>query len=115
MRTGLVLLYWADRLDGVVCTARGDVVAALDVALGHRATSFALELAEPPRIDAAQIAREAAVAERWPRWAAIRRLSQRRARRQLEDVAFALTSLAEAVQPTPEFARTEPDPEKSGA
>src|ERR1700737_4727151 len=31
MRTSLVLLYWADRLDGVICTARRDVIAGLDV------------------------------------------------------------------------------------
>src|SRR6202011_3205286 len=49
MLTRLVLLYWADRLDGVVCTARSDVVAALDVALGPRAASSSLEFAEPPR------------------------------------------------------------------
>jgi hypothetical protein len=38
MRTALVLLYWADRLDGVVCTARDEVVAALDSVLGPGAT-----------------------------------------------------------------------------
>ena len=76
MRTSLVLLYWADRLDGVVCTARSDVVAALDVALGPRATSASLEVAEPQRIDDAQTAREAVVVELGPRWAAIRRLSR---------------------------------------
>jgi hypothetical protein len=97
MRTSLVLLYWADRLDGVVCTARTDVVAALDVALGPRATSSSLEVAEPARIDEAQMVRESIVGELGPRWAAIRRLSRRRARRGLEDVAYALTSLSETL------------------
>lgn len=97
MRTSLVLLYWADRLDGVVCTARSDVIAALDVALGSRATSSSLEVAEPPRIDDAQTAREAVLGELGPRWAALRRLSRRRTRRRLEDVASALTSLGEVV------------------
>ena len=97
MRSCLVLLYWADRLDGVVCTARSDVIAALDVALGPRATSSALEVGEPHRMDDAQAARETVVAELGPRWAAIRRLSRRRMRRGLEDVAYAITSLSEAL------------------
>src|SRR5947208_1778734 len=50
VRTSLVLLYWADRLDGVVCAARGDVVAALDLALDlARTRSSALDLPEPKR------------------------------------------------------------------
>ena len=97
MRSCLVLLYWADRLDGVVCTARSDIVAALDVALGPRATSSSLELAEPQRMGDAQTARAAVVAELGPRWAEIRRLSRRRTRRHLEDVAYAITSLSEAL------------------
>lgn len=97
MRSCLVLLYWADRLDGVVCTARGDVIAALDVALGARATSASLELGEPDRLDDAQAARETNSDKLGPRWAAVRRLSRRRARRGLEDVAYAITSLSEAL------------------
>jgi hypothetical protein len=99
VRTSLVLLYWADRLDGVVCTTRGDVVAALDLALGPRATSSALDVSEPKRIDEAQAAREAVANDLGERWALARRLSRRRARnpRKLEDVAYALTSLAEAL------------------
>src|SRR5258708_12282703 len=54
VRTSLVLLYWADRLEGVVCTARGDVVAGLDLALGHRTRSLALDLPEPRRLAEAQ-------------------------------------------------------------
>src|ERR1700716_3822908 len=54
MRSGLVLLYWADRLDGVVCTARGDIIAALDVALGPTAVSLSLAMAEPRRLVEAQ-------------------------------------------------------------
>ena len=72
VRTGLVLLYWADRLDGVVCTARSDIAAALDLALGARTTSSALELLEPRRIDEAQVARELIAADLGPRWASIR-------------------------------------------
>ena len=98
MRTSLVLLYWADRLDAVVCTARTDIVEALDVALGPPAMTCSLEVIEPLRIDAAQLAREAVVADLGLRWAAVRRLSRRRTQRCLDDVAYALTSLSEATQ-----------------
>src|SRR6202011_5571654 len=77
MRTSLVLLYWADRLDGVVCTARSDVIAALDVALGARAASASLGVAEPACIDDAQAARVAGVDHLGARWAGVRRLSRR--------------------------------------
>jgi hypothetical protein len=97
MRTSLVLLYWADRLDGVVCTTQGDVVAALDVALGARATSCSLEVPEPPRLAETQAARNAALAEISTHWVAIRRLSRRRSRRRLDDVAYALSGLAETL------------------
>jgi hypothetical protein len=93
MRTSLVLLYWADRLGGVVCAARPDVIAALDVALGHRATSSSLELAEPACIADAQTARAALSEQLSGQWAGIRRLSRRRTRRRLEDVACALANL----------------------
>ena len=38
MRTALVLVYWADRLDAVVCSTRVEVLEALDVALTPRST-----------------------------------------------------------------------------
>lgn len=97
MRTGLVLLYWADRLDGVVCTARSDVIAALDVALGQRAVSCALDFAEPGRIDEAQSARESTSEQQHQGWAAVRKLTRRRTKSRLEDVAYALTGLAETL------------------
>jgi hypothetical protein len=92
MRNALVLLYWADRLDAVVCAARDDVVAALDVALGPGATGCTLELAEPHRLDAAQAEREACVAHLRTCWRAARRIGRRlRARAQLEDLADVLS------------------------
>ena len=51
MRTAMVLLHWADRLDGVVCSAHADVMAALDVALGPRAMTCSVSIAEPRSID----------------------------------------------------------------
>ncbi len=95
MRTSLVMLYWADRLDGVVCTTRRDVIAALDVALSRRPTSTSLELVEPACIDDAQTARAALVGQLGSGWAGIRRLSRRRSQRRLEEVASALTTLSE--------------------
>jgi hypothetical protein len=97
MRTSLVLLYWADRLDGVVCTAQRDIMAALDVALGPAAHSRTLEVPEARRIDEAQAARMAAGPGLADRWAAMRRLSRRRALSRLEDVASTLTDVAEAL------------------
>jgi hypothetical protein len=97
VRTSLVLLYWADRLDGVVCTARGDVVAGLDLALGPLAHSRALDMPEPRRIDEAQGARDMIVDDLAQRWASVRRLSRRRSWKKLEDVSYALTGLAEAL------------------
>jgi hypothetical protein len=104
MRTSLVLLYWADRLGGVVCCSRGDVVAGLDVALGPGARSAAVEVAEPPRIAEAQAARARLLDLLRPRWAAMQRLGRRRARRGLDDVAAGLSGLADclaAETPTP--------------
>src|SRR5258708_26722546 len=69
VRTSLVLLYWADRLDGVVCTARSEVVAGLDLALGPRSSSSALDLCEPRRTDEAQAPREISAADLGPCWA----------------------------------------------
>ncbi len=102
MRTTLVLLYWADRLDGVVCTARSDIVAALDTVLGQRATSSAVDLPEPKRIDDAQAIRDEAVEHLSECWATMRRLSRLRARNRLADMAHALTSLVEALGHTTE-------------
>jgi hypothetical protein len=48
MRVALVLVYWADRLDAVVCTTRADVVAGVQVLLAARPHAVALELAVPP-------------------------------------------------------------------
>ena len=44
MRSGLVLLYWADRLGAVACATRSDVIASVDVALGASTRSSAIEL-----------------------------------------------------------------------
>jgi hypothetical protein len=94
MRTSLVLLYWADRLDGVVCCARTDIIAALDAALGRRATACPLDISEPQRFDEAQAAREISMPRLCDQWREARRVSRRRSRAHLEDVAYILSSLA---------------------
>jgi hypothetical protein len=95
MRSGMVLLYWADRLNAVVCTTRGDVIAALDVALGPRAARARLEISEPKRVDEAQLKREARAVELAELWTDLRTVTRRRDRYCLEDVAFVLSGLAE--------------------
>jgi hypothetical protein len=103
MRSALVLLYWADRLDAVVCAARDDVVAALDVALGPGASGCSLEIAEPHRPEAAQAAREAFAPRLCNCWRAARRIGRRRrTRAQVEALADILSS------PTPVLAETNP-------
>jgi hypothetical protein len=95
MRTGLVLLYWADRLNAVVCATSGAVIAALDVALGPKVASIGLELPEPRRVDDAQLDRETRATEFTELWADLRTVSRRRGRYCLEDMAFVLGGLAD--------------------
>jgi hypothetical protein len=99
MRSGLVLLYWADRLDGVVCATRSDVIAALDVALGRQRGVSPFELAEPARIDEAQTIRDLSLAALSELWGDLRSVSRRRDRYCLEDLPFVLGGLAEGSSP----------------
>lgn len=96
MRNGLVLLYWADRLNASVCATRNDVIAGLDVTLGSRATSIAVDILEPSRIDEAQLRRQARSAELAELWADLRIICRRRDRYCLEDAAFVLGGLNES-------------------
>jgi hypothetical protein len=91
MRTGLVLLYWADRLDAVACTTRRDVVAAVEVAVGASARSVPLRLHEVAGIDAAQRLRDEHLDDLCARWREMRRVTRRRGPRCLDDLAFAAT------------------------
>jgi hypothetical protein len=93
MRSGLVLLYWADRLDAVACATRRDVVAALDVALGPEARSVGLELPEPMRLDEAPGWRERFATELAELWRDARRMSLRRRRACLDDLGYVLSRL----------------------
>ena len=90
LRTALVLLYWADRLEGVVCTTQPGIVAALRLALGPGADEVPAKLAEAPSIEAAQAAREQALRECRSHWARTRRLSRHRSPRYLRRLGCAL-------------------------
>jgi hypothetical protein len=91
MRSGLVLLYWADRLDALVCTTRGDVIAALDVLLGQRVASARLNLMEPTHTQQALLDRDQRARYLAEMWADARLVSRRRPRYSVQDVAFVLS------------------------
>jgi hypothetical protein len=91
MRSGLVLLYWADRLDAVACTSQVEVRAALDVALGEDAAAVTLELDDVASAEEAQRLREEHASELCARWREMRRVSRRRSKRCLEDLAHEVT------------------------
>jgi hypothetical protein len=91
MRSGLALLYWADRLGGVVCATRGDTIAALDVGLGRRAASAGVSIAEPRHVADAQALRVERSTDLVELWADLYTVSRRRDRYCLEDVAFVLS------------------------
>lgn len=108
MRTGLVLLYWADRLDAMACASRPDVRAAMQVILGagaraaptsistappaSTATSTELELNEASGTDEAQRLRDEHLEVLSEQWREMRRVTRRRGRRCLEDLALALAA-----------------------
>jgi len=95
MRGSLVLVYWADRLSGVVCATRSDVVAGLDVLLGARARSITFDAPEPAHIREAYAAREESPTWLAELWTDLSSVSRRRDRYCLEDSAFVLSGLAE--------------------
>jgi hypothetical protein len=89
MRTGLVLLYWADRLDAVACVSRPEVIAAMEVILGSVAQSTMLELGEVSGAEEAQRLREEHRDALCEQWREMRRVTRRRGQRCLEDLTFA--------------------------
>jgi hypothetical protein len=95
LRTALVLLHWADRLDAVLCTSLPSVIQALALALGPHATSATTRLADLPAIEDAQAARERSVHQQRGLWTAARRLSRRRSARQLGRLACTLDQLGQ--------------------
>jgi hypothetical protein len=100
MRSALVLAYWADRLDAVVCTTRGDVLAGLHVLLGARPRIAALELSSPPGTpsDVAEW-RQAHADSLCELWTELRQLTRRRPVDALEAVVLACGDLPLDSQP----------------
>jgi hypothetical protein len=90
LRQSLVLLAWADRLDGLVCATGSDVIVGLELATGPGLEAGPVRLVEAADIAAAQEARAEAQAELSGRWDAARALSRRRGRRRLVELADAL-------------------------
>ena len=78
MRCGLVLLYWADRLDALVCATRQDVIAALDIVFGERVATCTFDIDEPVRIDEAQAMRESSLPQLSAAWSLARGQARRR-------------------------------------
>jgi hypothetical protein len=90
MRSGLVLSYWADRLDAVVCATRADVLAGLHVLLGSEPRVAAVDLgASPPSPEAVCEWREEHAGTLCGLWTELRQLTQRRRTDALGAVAHA--------------------------
>jgi hypothetical protein len=90
MRAALVLLYWADRLDGVVCTTRPDVVAALRVALGSPTRATTLAVGSPPSLEDVPAWRQDNASDVCAAWTELARVARRRSRRTMEGLVEAL-------------------------
>lgn len=93
MRSGLVLLHWADRLDAVVCATRRDVIAAIDVALGGSDDSSSVEVPLAESAADAVGARAEQCDGLCQAWAESGQAIRRRQRGCSEDVAYALGGL----------------------
>jgi hypothetical protein len=93
MRAAMVLVYWADRLDAVVCVTSDAVVSALHAALGQHIAVQHVTLGAPPpteEVAAWRTDQEAKLAESWSR---MRDAARRRPRRCLGELASALQEL----------------------
>jgi hypothetical protein len=97
LRTGLVLLHWADRLDAVVCVTRADVVKMLGLAC--RLRTRPLRLSGPPTLDDAHARRTSAASTLRGLWADARRLARRRPVRHLDQLACAIEQICTAAAP----------------
>jgi hypothetical protein len=95
LRTSLALLYWADRLDGVICTSRSDVIAALACVVGEDRAAMPVELVEPVHVTDARASRDRATSStRDQAWKTAWRASRQRRETALGDVASVLATLS---------------------
>jgi hypothetical protein len=90
LRTAFVLLYWADRLEGVVCATQPGIVAALRLALGPGPDEAQATLAEAASIADAEQARAHTLRDCRSHWARTRRLSRQRSTHHLHRLGCAL-------------------------
>ena len=93
MRSAMVLLYWADRLDAVVCATSETVVAALRVALGQGAYARDLALAGAPPVEEVADWRTGHEDVLVAGWTRMRDAARRRPRRCVAELAEALEEL----------------------
>jgi hypothetical protein len=102
MRCALVLVYWADRLDALICATRPDILAGLHVVQGQRQRIAATELASPPpNLDELLEWRHQNADQLCPLWSELRHLTRRRPSDALPSVALALRDLPIDTPPRP--------------
>jgi hypothetical protein len=89
MRAALVLTYWADRLDAVVCATRADVLAGLHVLLEPRPRIAPLELPRAPAVESVAEWRLVNAQGLCRRWTELRRISRRRTPETISTLALA--------------------------
>lgn len=97
LRTAFVLLYWADRLDAVVCTSSEEIADGLRLA-GVATAERQVRVAELPGVEAAHAARAVCAAELSAAWRAARRACRRRRAEKLDQAVCALERVAEIVE-----------------
>jgi hypothetical protein len=93
MRAAMVLLYWADRLQAVVCTTSDAVVAALHIALGRRARFQRVAFGAAPLVEdlpAWRLAHDERLASAWTR---MRQITRQRPFRCVDELAVELAKL----------------------
>jgi hypothetical protein len=92
LRTALVLLNWADRLDALVVVTRDDIAGQLPVALGRHAIDCGVMLPDAPQLEEA-VQQRASSPNLERGWATARKIARGRSRRRLRDVACALEQI----------------------
>ena len=97
LRTAFVLLYWADRLDAVVCTSASDLARALRLAVDRRHEQH-VRIGELGSLEEACAVRIPCSDELAATWRLARRFSRRRTKLGIHDLACCLQRTAEIVE-----------------
>jgi len=93
MRAAMVLLYWADRLQAVVCATSEDVVAPLRMAIGRGAQTQRVALGSAPPVEELVEWRRVHKVELTPAWTEMRHAARRRPTRCVGELAGRLEAL----------------------